>query len=196
MNSIECYFSEFSTACRANNAHEAMLAKAMVSFQKQHNRDFGLADDNEHINTRLSTIQNQELIIACAQGNLAIVDYLLEIGVDASLAGEEPLRQASEFGHIDVATSLIAWGAKPSCAEGVFSEPVAKGYLEMVQFLVKHGAEVGCNDYQAFRLSIRYDRDKIVNYFINHSFKHGLGLDARPEYLEYKARKNTEKNMV
>lgn len=196
MNSIERHFSDFSACCRANNVHQAMLANAMVSFQKQHNIDLGKADANESLYIQMSTIQNQELIIACAQGNLEIVDYLLEIGVDASLDGEEPLRQAVEFGHIDVATSLIFWGAKPSCAEGVFLEPVAKGHLEMVVFLLKNGAEVGANDYQAFRLAIRYDQDKIVNYFINHSFKHGLDLATRPEYLEHKARKNSEKNMV
>lgn len=176
------HFSDFSAACRANNAHQAMLANAMVSFSIQHNRDLGKADDNEHILSQMENIKKQELIIACARGNLATVDYLLEIGVDAAIYGEAPLLQAAEFGHIDVATSLIDWGAKPSCAEFVLSDPVTNGDLDMVVFLVKHGAEIGDN---AFNLAIIYNQDKIINYFINQSLKFGLGLNTRPEYLEY-----------
>ena len=182
MNSIESHFSDFSAACRANNAHQAMLANAMVSFSIQHNRDLGKEDDNEHILSQMENIKKQELIIACARGNIATVDYLLEIGVDAAIYGEAPLLQAAEFGHIDVATSLIAWGAKPACAEFVLSDPVINGDLDMVVFLMKHGAEIGGS---AFSLAIRYNQDKIINYFINQSLKFGLGLNTRPEYLEY-----------
>jgi len=185
MNSIESHFSDFSAACRANNAHQAMLANAMVGFSIQHNRDLGKEDDNVHIRRQMEIIKKQELIIACARGNLATVDYLLEIGVDASIDGEAPLLQAAEFGHIDVVASLIAWGAKPSCAAFILSDPVTNGDLDMVVFLVKHGAEIVDSDCHAFNLAIRYDQDKIVNYFINQSLKFGLGLNKRPEYLEY-----------
>ena len=135
-------------------------------------------------------------MFTCASGNLATVDYLLEVGVDATINCNAPLRQAAEFGHIDVAKSLIAWGATPACAEFGIGDTVANGHLEMVELLVRHGAQIADSDYQVFRVAIRYDRAIIVNYLINQSLKNNLGLNTRPEYLEYKARKNSEKNMV
>jgi len=195
MNSIDSNFSAFSFACRANNAHQAMLANAMISFSIQHNRDLGKTGENEAIYSRRRKVEIEELIIACTTGNLETVDYLLEIGVDATINDNSPLRQASEFGHIDVAKSLIAWGATP-VATFVLSNPVANGHLDMVELLIRHGAQISDGDYQVFRVAIRYDRTNIVNYLINHSLKKGLGLNMRTEYLEYSARKNSEKNMV
>ena len=181
--SFDGQLSAFSKACRVGDTDAIM-----VSYdQLLSNMDtvFAMTTGRLFISNKLRDIKNAELVFACTNGNIAVVRQMLEMGADASIYGGFPLSEAAEFGHVDVASELIWWGAKVNMVDYILSAPVANGHLDMVKFLVSRGARVSENDYHAFTTAISHKQTKIVNYFISLSNEHGLSLDKRPEYIAY-----------
>ncbi|MCX5728019.1 MAG: ankyrin repeat domain-containing protein, partial [Nitrospirae bacterium] len=88
------------------------------------------------------------LVWAAEHGHLAIVDSLLSAGansVDAALVF------ACENGHADIADLLIHRGASLAYQHGEhhltpLTAAAYKGYVELVEFLVNHGADVHALD--------------------------------------------------
>ena len=90
------------------------------------------------------------LSVACASGNLAMVELLLDAKADpnaALLSGETPLMTAVDKGNLDAARALLEHGADVNLKESRGGQTalmwaVANKYPEIVKLLVEHGADV------------------------------------------------------
>ena len=61
---------------------------------------------------------NNDLVVACENGDLARVKALLRQGADIHAWGDLPLRWAAEYGHLNVVNLLReATGARYKCHE-------------------------------------------------------------------------------
>lgn len=74
---------------------------------------------------------------AAVNGYLDIVYLLLDYGADAN----QGLLYASSAGHLDVVKALVENGADVSDEESLISA-IKMGYLEIVKYLIEHGADM------------------------------------------------------
>jgi hypothetical protein len=174
--------SDFSAACRANNEYDAASSLSYILSQM---------DKTYSGSTKLWDIQQTELRLACASGNLNTVNYLLSIGTlsMSTTTGEDLLLSSLRFGrnHLDVAKRLIEWGVKATHSDFTFilEDAAADGNLDLVKLLAENGV---ASDYvNAFTIALDRKHHAIVKYFIARSLSHGLGLDALPKFIEYNA---------
>ncbi|KAJ7720490.1 ankyrin repeat-containing domain protein, partial [Mycena olivaceomarginata] len=93
------------------------------------------ADPNAQAGAALKT--------ACADGNLMLVELLVEGGADVNLAGGETALHATAYnGRIDVAEFLIEKEADAQGFGAAFQAAVAQGHEQMVKLLIERGADV------------------------------------------------------
>ena len=113
----------------------------------------GLAKFKHRLNQKLSHLTksqlNQKLIVACEEGNLESVKYLLTSSqlrkhADLHLEHDKPLITAAEAGHLDIvkyimdnSTQMGAMDIYGRILGGVFRASI-EGHLDIVKYLVTH----------------------------------------------------------
>ena len=91
------------------------------------------------------------LCSAAARGDARTVRLLLANGADVRAVetdgGQTPLHYAARYGHVDVVTDLLAFGAPPNAADKEGQTPLdlaaGRGQKEVVEVLKKYGAKSG-----------------------------------------------------
>jgi ankyrin repeat protein len=97
--------------------------------------------------------EDDPLVVAAGDGNLAGVQALLDRGADPNQADESqttPLMAASWGGHAEVARLLLDVGARPNEGDASRATPLMAaslgGHLPVVQLLLAHDADVRIRD--------------------------------------------------
>ena len=101
--------------------------------------------ENKTSDEKINSLMN-----ASINGNLAVVKYLIEIGVDVNSETYDsftPLIYASLHGHLEVVKYLIEQGADITIREqedsrDAFIMASSQGHDEIVKYLVANGAEI------------------------------------------------------
>ena len=94
-----------------------------------------------------------DLLFAAENGDLKLVDRLLDRGVDIETqngTGMTPLMRAAEFGQYDVVEELLRRGAKRDVRDGSGFTAVGvaadQGQAQTIELLCKHGADTNTPD--------------------------------------------------
>jgi ankyrin repeat protein len=107
---------------------------------------------------------------------LAIVNFLVEKGADTELsdAGSTPLLVACSAGDMDIAKSLIKYGANLEARDNEgytsFLQAVLEGHAEMVKFLLRAGADKHVANYvnqTAIQLAQKNEDFRLVDLLKN-----------------------------
>lgn len=110
---------------------------------------------------------NNKLVTAAGDGDTAQVKTLIQQGADVNHklidTGTSPLISAARRGHLEVVKVLLAGGANINLIDyGVGTAlywAANDGQLEMIKFLIDHGAKLGCKPDSASYL-LRIIREK------------------------------------
>jgi len=124
-------------------------------------------------------IQNEEIFrLACKNGYLDIIEYLVENGVDIHLDDEYALHWASCNGHLNVVEYLVKNGACV-CSDNNRAIILASdsGHLDVVQYLVENDAN-GL-DHMALLTAVENGRLDIVKYLV----EIGHDIHSIPRYI-------------
>ena len=110
---------------------------------------------------------NQKLIEAAQNGDLEIVKYLVNQGVNIHANDDEALRDASYNGQLEVVKYLVEQGAdihaKNDYALRYSSE---NGYLEIVKYLIEQGAYINALNDLAFKWASKEEHLEVIQYFL------------------------------
>lgn len=80
---------------------------------------------------------DRAIIIASANGNDKLVDFLIKSGANVQAYDNLPLQQASLHGHIEVVKLLLAGGANPSALNGRAIKLASMGnHFDIVNLLI------------------------------------------------------------
>lgn len=157
------------------------------TFKPQH----GLTLENCVKNNLVKTFKFFELekllFEAVEQGNIKIVKYTVEQGVDVRVWNDCALRKASLKGHLEIVKYLVEHGADLrgydilwACTNEHFEvftylakcrdfstflyRASAEGRLKLVKYLVEHGADIHAENDRAFRVARKYRHRDVVEY--------------------------------
>lgn len=98
---------------------------------------------------------------AASRGHLDVVKYLVELGADIHVDNEDPLRCSALFKKLNVMKYLIKKGANVNACEesdgssyyphycNALNWAIYGGDIEVVQYLVEHGADIHANNEDA-----------------------------------------------
>jgi uncharacterized protein len=118
------------------------------------------------------------LHVASDQGQLDIVKYLIEIGLDVNqnggFADSGAIREASFNGHLDVVQYLYEHGARldvSTATRNPLYAAIYNGQIEVVKYLVENGIDIvigydigSLKNADACEYARHYGQTKIVNY--------------------------------
>lgn len=131
-----------------------------------------------NVNTKASA-GDTILFNSCLNGNLELVEYLIEHGADIDVTdndGENILIDACENGNLELVKYLVEEkkmdvNAKDKYGQTVLLFTCQCGNIDIVKYLVEHGADVNAkfNDGQTLLLwAKKYSFDKeIIDYLIS-----------------------------
>jgi len=112
-------------------------------------------------------ITNNNLVKYSAEGNLDVVKYLVENGVDIYANNYLAFRRSAENGHLDVVKYLVENGANDDYALNYALRWSAEnGHLDIVKYLVEKGADIHANDDEALRWSAGKGHLEVVKYLV------------------------------
>ena len=119
--------------------------------------------------------------VASAQGNLEMVEYFIDCGVDINkscgIGNGGPLACAAFNGHLDIIKLLLQNGAvidvSSSEKNPIFSA-IYNGHTEIVKYLVEYGIDLKASyemgklkHVDAYEYARQYGRTEIANYLKN-----------------------------
>lgn len=135
------------------------------------------------------------LVYAAAGGHLALVRLLLQKGAEVnhrSLGGNTALSFAAYNGHLEVSQALLEAGAKvkatvitPAGRVPVLVYVAAKGYREIVELFLKHGAQL--NPKNAESLPLQMAAETTDTEMVNYLLTAGADVNAKQELCGYTA---------
>jgi len=109
---------------------------------------------------------------AAAKGHLAVVQYLLEQGVELHFENDFALRLAASNGHLALVEFLVERGANLHAQdEYALVQAAEGGHLEIVRYLVGRGADIHAENGMALRLAATSGNLEVVEFLL------GLGAD-------------------
>jgi ankyrin repeat protein len=125
------------------------------------------------------TVLQTALYIACARGQLEMVNLLLTHEADISAVGRyegrgrTPLHLTCRYGHVEVTKLLIAHGADISAVDSsgqtLLHSASIGGNTEVVRLLLAHGADISAvnkDGFTALRLAKLFEEVEIVKILI------------------------------
>ncbi|XP_014750510.1 PREDICTED: ankyrin repeat and EF-hand domain-containing protein 1 [Sturnus vulgaris] len=117
------------------------------------------------------------LMVACASGNIVLVEFLLEKGADVNATDNflwTPLHHACYNGHLDIAEVLVKAGAAVNAPAIGNATPLMRAIeacrLDMVYFLITAGADVqatNSNGKSVLDLAQVFQNDTIIELLEN-----------------------------
>lgn len=112
----------------------------MYSVKRCNNDDISkfIIDKTYDINPKLL---DSVIIWASCYGNLEIVKYLVEKGVDIHHRDDESIIEASRHGHLEVVKYLVENGADINANDNAALYMAYDEHLEIVKFLIEKGAD-------------------------------------------------------
>ena len=112
--------------------------------------------------------EDEALSLACENGHLNVVKYLVENGANIHVGIERPLRSACREGHLKVVKYLVEHGANIRETNDEYALVVAaeEGHLAVVQYLVEQGAHIQGQYNEALRSACRYGHLAVVQYLV------------------------------
>jgi len=149
---------------------EAVISGQLDTVKGMLARHKGLAD--------VSTIFGTWLHVAAKHGQMEIVKYLLDIGMDVNAKGDtfggNPLRSAVSRGHLDIVKFLYEHGAELDDSEPEVNPlfgAIPGGHVEIAKFLIDAGIDLSvsypvgqleeCNAYEWAR---QWGQTEVKNY--------------------------------
>ena len=121
---------------------------------------------------------DRALQLACREGRLSVVKYLVEQGADVhTLDDYTPIILANQRGHLSVVKYLIEQGIDIHTENDQSLIVASKwGHLAIVKYLVEQGANIHIHNDQALIVAIERDYLTIVQYLVEHGADiHTLG---------------------
>ncbi|AQN68797.1 ankyrin repeat protein [Saudi moumouvirus] len=89
---------------------------------------------------------NEVLVIACMCGNLEMVKFLIEYGLDPNYNNAESFREACEFGQVEICQYLLKYGININfnCEEilNLIIRTIEKNNYHVLQLLIDNGANL------------------------------------------------------
>jgi len=116
---------------------------------------------------------------ASKDGNLPIVQYLVENGADIQIDNNAAFRAASENGHLSVVQYLVEKGADIHAKNDyAFRIASARGHLSVVKYLMDKGVDVHVNNDFAIVNASATNRLLVVQYLVEN-------IEFKRDVLEY-----------
>lgn len=154
--------------------------------------------NKEWVSQCINEVENERfpLVVASRNGHTDVVEYLLDIGADASvrgmvefdndqIQGTPPLWAAAAAGHLEIVRLLVEKGsADVNQATNTQSTPLRgacyDGHLEIVKYLLEHGADPHIpNRHGHTCLMIAAYRNKI--HVVRELLKTGIDVNCQTE---------------
>ena len=134
-----------------------------------------------------SSVFGTWLHIASTAGQMAIVKWLLEAGIDPNrqggIAGGNALNEAAEEGHSDIVRYLLSVGAEMDVSEPQWNPlfaAIQTGSLDIVKLLLEHGIDATVRytgehmqDMDAYAFAIEHGKREIAAYIQDWIRSHG-----------------------
>ncbi|OAQ89061.1 ankyrin repeat domain-containing protein 52 [Purpureocillium lilacinum] len=140
---------ESQDAERQEKEAEAITPSPLYYAVKLHLTDVAISLITEQNANETSSLGRSALFVACANGNIDVVDILLEKGADITIAsnsGWTPMDVASYSGHAEVVKLLLEKGADITIADNNGRTPVhsasRNGHVKVVKLLLEKGAAI------------------------------------------------------
>jgi len=112
-------------------------------------------------------ITNNNLVKYSAEGNLDVVKYLVEKGVNIHADVDYALRWSASNGHLNVVKYLLENGANIHAEnDTALRYSAGKGHLDIVKYLVEKGANIHAYDDYALRWSAQNGHLDVVKYLV------------------------------
>lgn len=178
-----------SKGARANYQYSYFFEKAAT------NGDLDLIKEMRSAGLDPAQNNGEALVLAAANGQYAVVEYLLDQGVSPRSQGTtktndsgEALANACENGHYDVAKLLLERGAQPEDQFGnAMMNACLKGHTEIIGLLAQHGADLRVQGSENIRFAVERENGwKTIQYM-----KEKMGLEIpfseiMPKIVMYK----------
>lgn len=124
----------------------------------------------------------ENLINACAKGDLITVNRLLEKGIDPVGTGEninQPMYWAISKNYPKIVFALLKAKVDPNFDWGeqggtFLTNACQFGYIDVVKVLIKNGAKVNLNrknGFSALYMAIIYKKDNVISFLIDKGAK-------------------------
>ncbi len=126
----------------------------------------------------VDTVFGSWLHVSATHGKYEITEYFIQCGLDVNrngdISGGNPVRSASENGHLDVIILLYKNGAKFDVSEArknpLFAA-ICNSHYDVVKFLVDHGIDITASysigeldNVDAYEYARQFGQIEIANY--------------------------------
>ncbi|AQN68743.1 ankyrin repeat protein [Saudi moumouvirus] len=111
--------------------------------------------------------EDGECVLKCASssGELEVVKYLVENGIDIHADNDSALALASDRGHLEVVKYLVESGANIHADKDYALRWASRcGYLDVVQYLVENGANINAKNDYSLRWASENGHLEVVKY--------------------------------
>lgn len=126
-----------------------------------------LAIKQIHILLKNNILSNMVLLYACKYGQLHIVKYLYEEGLDFSFNNHHPLRMACLNSQLDIVKFLVEHGSDVDCQNGYpLMSASYGGHFEIVKYLVENGADIQSSQNYSVQYACKMKHFEIAKYLI------------------------------
>jgi ankyrin repeat protein len=164
----------------SRNGHLAIVECLIKNGADRATPNLGVAAD-------IHACNDDALQCASCDGHLAVVECLISNGADIHIHNDSALRWASYGGHLAIVEYLISHGAdratpnlgvaadihaglasprpdKVGNDDGSLRYASQNGHLVVVEYLIKHGADIHAKNNEALRWASMYGRLAVVEY--------------------------------
>lgn len=118
-----------------------------------------------------------------SHGNLELVKFLVEKGIDIHYEDDAPVRYASEDGYVDIVKYLVEQGADIHALDDFALRFASeRGHLDVVEYLVGQGANVNSDNDFALRVASQNGYLKIAKILVENGADVNVGFQVSSEY--------------
>ena len=144
---------------KRNESWKQFFLSAMYYISKmkeEHKFQYTSGDFQKQYYLLNSYDQSLLLIKAATAGELPIVKFAIEKGVDVNIDEDLAFRTASQFGHLDIVTFLFNKGVNIHAdKDAALRHATFHCHIDVIKYLIEHGANIHVNKGEVRKIALR-----------------------------------------